>query len=186
MARRQTLLVPVLASVGVAFGGPNASAAGDRVESHIRPLMPGLHRLVDLGVERSPVFQSLIARLSDSDVIVYIDCRALVVDPPPTNGQLSFLGRAGDRRLLMVRLMCPRADQRQLPYLAHELQHAVEVADAPEVVDEDSFLAHLEEHGYRTRLDCDEQHVFETVAAREVERRVRHELAAPPVGGTNP
>lgn len=186
MARSHSPLVVVLGVAGVLFRGSSLDAAGDRNAAHIRPLMPGIHRLVDLGIERSLVFRALLERLDTSDVIVYIDCRALTVDPPPTNGQLSFLGRAGGRRFLSVHLMCPRSDQRQLPYLAHELQHAVEVADAPDVVDEASFLAHLEEHGYRTRLYCDEQHTFETEAAREVERRVRRDMAAMRATGTEP
>jgi hypothetical protein len=65
---------------------------------------------------------------------------------------------------------------RQLALIAHELQHAVEVAAAPHVVDVATLAQEYERIGHATRHRV-EMRSFETLAAIAAARRVLAELA---------
>ena len=56
--------------------------------------------------------------------------------------------------------------------LAHELQHALEVADAPEIRDLSSFQNAFAKHGWKAADG------FETAQAREITKRVAAELGS--------
>ena len=61
----------------------------------------------------------------------------------------------------------------RIELLAHELQHVTEIAHAPSVRDQASFVAMLHDIGWHVRAM-----EFETDAARLVERTVHRELTA--------
>lgn len=92
------------------------------------------------------------------------------------NGRLSFVGTVRDTRFLIVELRCPAAADNQIARLAHELRHAVEIAEAPEVRDEPSMLEHYRKIGWPSVADCHERRAFETVAAKEAGDAVRREM----------
>jgi hypothetical protein len=60
----------------------------------------------------------------------------------------------------------------RLPLLAHELQHAVELANAPDVRDDDGMRVLYRRIGHASGVDQ-----FETAAAMNAERQVRREMA---------
>jgi hypothetical protein len=90
---------------------------------------------------------------------------------PP--GYLSLASRAGGVRYLLVRIsLSPLSPCEAIPWYAHELQHAVEVARAPGVTDAGS-MAQL----YRLIGWEDETGRFESDHARAIGNIVRDELA---------
>jgi hypothetical protein len=146
---------------------------------HVRGTSPAVGRLIAETAEQSPAFQALLDRLEASTVIVYVRTASL-----PTlsiEGRTAFLKRetpAPDLRILVVELSCSRPLLSQSAILAHELRHALEIADAPWVVDPPTLERYYERIGMR--LDSNSWPVrFETMAAREAAAQVRRELASP-------
>jgi hypothetical protein len=61
--------------------------------------------------------------------------------------------------------------------LGHELQHAVEVAEAPSIVDGESLAAYYQKNGVRVGTHKDD---WDSVAARTIGHDVRRELSQAP------
>ena len=118
--------------------------------SHVRTLDKGLRTVIDEGLARSASFRGLIARLDVSDVIVYVEREC----PMSSRlfGRLMLLGTGGDRRYVNVRIACTLAVTQQIAALGHELRHAVEIADAPSVVDNASLAAEYRRVGFASRV----------------------------------
>lgn len=76
-------------------------------------------------------------------------------------------------RMLVVEIAVAMSTGDQLIYLAHELQHAVEIAGAPDVVSPQTLAAFYARIGVRTHRESD---TFETPQAVEVADHVRREL----------
>jgi predicted ATPase len=95
------------------------------------------------------------------------------------------MAAAGGLRYVVIRLQ-PKRRAAEIAMLAHELQHAVEIADTPSIVDEASLAREYARIGYRSRS----AHglAFDTKAAVEIGRRVAEELmtAEPIVGRALP
>jgi hypothetical protein len=91
-------------------------------------------------------------------------------------GKLLFVTAAGGVRYLRVRIACALTGIRQAAILAHELQHAVEVATAPSVVDESSMAEEYRRIGFPSR-GSEDGTAFESRAAIETGERVLRELA---------
>lgn len=82
---------------------------------------------------------------------------------------------AGGVRYVKVQAAWDRPGQRQLATIAHELQHATEIAEAPAIVDDESMA---EEYGRRIGFEKDQHHGrrrFESQAAIEAGQRVWRE-----------
>jgi hypothetical protein len=98
------------------------------------------------------------------------------------SGALSFLGTGGEDRLLRVQLYAHTTSwiltleraRHLVAILAHELQHVLEVATADWVRDQGSFVALFQAIGVRQASN--QNHTYDTDAAREVGRRVRDEV----------
>lgn len=86
------------------------------------------------------------AQEATSDVIVYIQSECGM--SPRIFGRLAFMGAAGGRRYVHVSLSCALTEDEQIAALGHELRHAVEVADAPAVVDTASLGEEYQRIGY--------------------------------------
>jgi hypothetical protein len=117
--------------------------------SHVRTMDKRLRRVIDQGLARSASFRGLIARLDGSDVIVYVEPEC----PMSSRlfGRLTLVGAGGDRRYLNVRISCMLTLTQQIAALGHELRHAVEIADAPSVVDNASLAAEYRRVGFASR-----------------------------------
>jgi hypothetical protein len=117
-----------------------ANAAGpfrNGLRGHIRTTDDRLRQLLDRGLRTSPTFRALVQRLLDSDVVVYLWCDA--TRERVTDGRLTFVSAAGGLRYVVVRLLPLASAERQIAIMAHELRHAVEIADAPDIVDDASL-----------------------------------------------
>jgi hypothetical protein len=136
---------------------------------HIRTADPHVRALIDDAIAASSTARALVTRLSRSDVVVYVACER---DPQVRlYGRMNFVSAAGGLRYVLIRLK-PRAAA--IATLAHELRHAVEIADAPTIVDDVSLAREYERMGYRT--PSPHGRAFETRAAVEAGRLVREEL----------
>lgn len=139
---------------------------------HIRTADPHVRALIDDAIAASPTARALVARLGRSDVVVYVACER---DPlVRMHGRMNFVSAAGGLRYVLIRLK-PRASRAAaIATLAHELRHAVEVADSPTIVDDVSLERAYERMGYRT--PSPHGRAFETQAAVAVSRLVQEEL----------
>lgn len=155
-------------------------SAVSRTEPTVRTAAPDLRRLIERGQAQSSSFRSLIERLDHSDLVVYVRCEFPMTDTSLYNGKLSLLGAQGGRRFLLIELRCPSSEEFQIARLAHELRHAVEIADAPEITDEASMAAYYQKAGWPSIADCRSRRAFETEAARQMGEQVRQELRREP------
>jgi hypothetical protein len=123
-----------------------AQTFSDDPHNHIRTNDQRLQRLLRDGVRSSDTFRRLVQRLRQSDVVVYLDCggsRERTVD-----GRLTFISAVGGFRYVHVRVARLAAADVQIALIGHELRHAVEIADAPSVVDASSLAREYERIGY--------------------------------------
>lgn len=141
---------------------------------HVRTADSKILTLIDAGVSGSATFRRLIATLNESDVIVYIVPN---LTRNTLGGYLTHsLVSQGQHRYLRIAVDTAGTTHRLVSLLAHELQHAVEVAQAPDARDSQS----LERLFSRLAVGfgCGSSGCFETRAARDIEEIVRAELAA--------
>jgi hypothetical protein len=138
---------------------------------HVRSCDVRARTLIEKGVERSATFRHLLDRLDASDVIIYVEPKHKHVE---LSGYLPHrMVVAEPFRYLHVMVDLLGADHRVVSVIAHELQHAVEVAEAPDVRDDRALTrlfarAHINFH---CGEDC-----FETQAAIDVQYDVINEL----------
>jgi hypothetical protein len=126
-------------------------------------------RLLALGLKKSPTFRQLVNRLEQSDVIVYIDVRPDM--PGHLGGALRFLAKSARARFLRVNLNRVYPVTTLVALLGHELQHAVEVADAPDVMSAEDLRVLYRRVGVCTGPDS-----YDSLAARRTGIRVLEEL----------
>ena len=132
-----------------------------------------LRRLIAFGVETSPSLRLLNEQLDASDVIVHVMLEPLSIG---IDGRLTFATVAGGRRYLQVHLDRELTPIRRLSTLGHELQHALEIAAMPAVVDAESLAEAFERIGVRRR-GSPSNLTYETAAAADAGARVWRELA---------
>src|SRR5687767_14467456 len=88
------------------------------------------------GLSHSPTFRWLVRRLTASDLVVYIERR-------PTTGRASgvtqFVSATPQARYVRIILDANAPDNGMVGLLGHELRHALEVADAPWVLDQRTY-----------------------------------------------
>jgi hypothetical protein len=143
-------------------------------ERHVRASEPRILALIETGTSRSETFRRLLETLNASDVIVYIEPKQT---RQALGGYLAHnITTAGAFRYLHVAIEIRGADGRLIPLLAHELQHAVEVAQSPEARDPESLERMFER--LAVKFGCDGTTCTETQAAKDVEHRVDEELKA--------
>jgi hypothetical protein len=144
----------------------------DSSEQHVRATAPKILSLIDAGLSHSATFRRLVATLNESDVIVYIEPKRT---RQALGGYLAHnIVAQGGYRYLHVAVETQGAERRLVSLLAHELQHAVEVAQTPDARDEESLqrmFARL-----AVKFGCAGTSCSETQAAKDVEGIVLEEL----------
>jgi hypothetical protein len=140
--------------------------------AHIRSTDRHLRALIDDALATSATVRALVERITVSDVVVYVACET---DPGVHGfGRLNFISAVGGFRYVLIRLK-PKRGGPAIAALAHELQHAVEIAGAPSVVDEASLGREYARIGYKSHSSSGGL-AFDTAAAVETGRRVTEEL----------
>ncbi len=110
-----------------------AVTAQDSSRRHVRATEPRILALIDAGISRSPMFRGLVAALDESDVIVYIEPK---IARQNLGGYLRHhVVAQGGYRYLRIVIDTQGSESRLIPVLAHELQHALEIARSPNARD---------------------------------------------------
>lgn len=156
------VVLAAIAAVGeVPMSAQDASPA-------LRPESAGVRALMTSGIERSSTFRDLTSRLSGADVVIYVRFSRC---PGNLGGCLLWASAAPGLRRVVIKLdQFGRSPNELTALFAHELQHALEVADAPEIKDLASFQMAFAGRGWKGA------HGFETAQAREITKRVAAEL----------
>ncbi len=130
--------------------------------------------LLTAAASRSSVVLSLLQKLEGTDVVVYVtDSMSGYENESPA--YLQFVACAAGTRYVIVRLDRWRLTPGQLvAALGHELQHALEIAAAPDVQDQAGLVQLYRRIGWEW---CPGR--FETRAAQAVTALVSDELAQP-------
>jgi hypothetical protein len=169
-----TMLLLALPAATLANGDtpPAGAAANPTGGARVRPYDRRSAALVVEGLHRSERLRLLIDQLEQRHVIVYVQMQ------PSLKGRLagSLTWVAGTREFRYVRvslnpeLRGPAA----IATLAHELQHALEVANEPSIIDAKSLSVYYRRNG----INMSARHAgWDTEAARTVGDEVRQELA---------
>jgi hypothetical protein len=170
------LVVFVLSLVATPSIANAADPSWDGLRGRIRTTDDRLRRLLDVGMRGSQTFRTLVHRLLESDVVVYLWCNG--TKSAGIDGQLTFLSSAGGLRYVVVQLARLQPRERQIAIIAHELQHAVEVASAPDVIDGPSLAREYRRIGYVSSFALAGSLTFDTNAAVETGIAVLRELSS--------
>lgn len=130
------------------------------------------------GMRRSPTFRGLVADLQSSDVIVHV---VTTLDlPPGVVGTTRFAAERGGWRYVRIHLATSLARKARTAALAHELQHAREIAHSSARSNQAVFSF----YSSRGRQSSAMQDGWETAAAEAAERAVWAELGMRPAQST--
>ena len=154
---------------------PTDVFAGDKLTP--RPLDPLAAETLAHAIERSAITRTLIEHLESSNVIVHIVTAAQM--EYGIGGTMRFVTSRGGYRYLRITLAAGLPLKHRSAILAHELQHAWEVARSP-ATHVEAIRRLFENEGHRAG------EYYETRAAIEIERNVRMELTAGGVLQTEP
>jgi hypothetical protein len=163
------LAISILASLLVIVQLDAQTAGNHPMSMRVRPMQNDAKRVLATGIAQSPTFRRLVDRLEQSNVIVYIELRPDM--PAFRGGSLRFLAHSATDYFLKIHLNRQFTGKTLIALLGHELQHAVEVADAGGIGSAEDLRALYRRLGEPTGIDQ-----FDTAAARNVGYRVREEL----------
>ena len=154
--------------VRVVRAGHILLTASDR---RIRAIAPDMQALIARGMAKSSTFSRLMVDIDNTDVIAYLEFNNQL--PMGTAGRLVWaVSPPQGPRYLRVQISPEGTSNQQVAVLAHELQHVLEVALAPDVRDVQSFARLYDRIGTgNTTGRC-----YDTDAAQLVGRRVMLEI----------
>ena len=150
-----------------------ATMVAAAAESHVHVLDRRLQTVMARGLAGSETFRSLVAQLDASPIQVYAICDSFM--PNGLAGRFTFVASVDGIRYVRVTIRCSLSSKLQLSFLAHELQHALEVAVNPEIEDADSMESYYAEAGFETHVNG-RHRSFDTEAAIAVQQRVYQEM----------
>jgi hypothetical protein len=155
-----------------------AAAGGRSGDAHtrapwIRPENAAIRALIERGMERSATFRNVSLRLDDADLVVYVRFSPCSGGVPAC---LVLASAGADARRLLIKIdRFGRSPDELTALLAHELQHANEVASDPAITDVASFQRSFATRGWTHAAG------FETEEAARVSKRVTAELRRPQI-----
>lgn len=156
------------------FQAPAPAASPDHY-AQLRAIQKDGEAIIAEGMARSATFRRLADRLEGSDVIVYVDIRPDM--RTGVGGSLRFVGMSTTHRFLRIQLNRAGSHEWLVALLGHELQHAIEVVEAPDVRSAADLGGLYRRIGVPIGPDT-----FDSVAARQAGYTVRHELTMRPTG----
>ena len=137
--------------------------------AHVRPTSPSASTLLTEATAHSSVVNQLVERLTGSDVIVYVE---IVASPEIPLARTKLVSGSAGARFLRISINVRNPVWDRVALLAHELQHAVEIAAATDVRDDEGVRRLYARIGFPGGTDR-----FETIAAKRMEMLARGELA---------
>lgn len=156
---------------GVCLLGTTTAASAEEMP-HLRGLGGFARWVIDSALTYSVTASALAARLEKSDVVVYVSISPVKSGTAYTK----LLNGDGPIRYLLITIDNDLHPDSLVEMLGHELQHAVEIADAPEVRSKAGMIALYQRIGLHKRATDQ----FETLLAQEMGRRTRRDLASRP------
>jgi hypothetical protein len=134
----------------------------------VRPEGAAMRAVIDRGLQRSATFRDVNARLEDAQVVVYVRFSSC---SPGVPACLLWASTNRDVRRLVIKIdRFGRSADELTALLAHELQHANEVASDPEITDLASFQKSFAARGWKHAAG------FETEEAGRILKKVAAEL----------
>jgi hypothetical protein len=158
--------------LGQTFAADAKTTNAPRPLNNVRSSDTYLMQVLDQGLARSATLRELQAHLEHASVIVYLARAPL---PQGLAGRTRIIGTGGIWRFLSVEVDNRAGPVDLLALVGHELQHVIEIADAPEVVDGTTMAAFYRRVGTEWN-DGRQAASFETKEALEAGRRVQMEL----------
>jgi hypothetical protein len=141
----------------------------DAVSFHVRATDPRAQSWLRMGAADSQTFRDLLTALAASDLIVHVQ----PVERLPVAGQTSFVTATATVRYLRIEVIPGGNSNEMVALIGHELQHAVEIAHAPQVRDRKALGQFYHTMGGNSSASTE----YDSVAARATEDRVRREMA---------
>ena len=148
-------------------------SASAETTPRVRVLDAHLKSLFDHGLTQSPTLRTLVDKVEASSILVFVDGDMRM--PERFGAQTKFVTSVNDVRYVRVDINVMLAPRRQIALLAHELQHALEIADRPEIQDVEAMELFYEDAGFQS-FDDGRHRGFETDAALEMQEAVEREL----------
>ena len=169
-----------LALLALLAATPHAKNPTSSQWTHVRGLSPAARSLITEAARESATVRRLMDALETTDVVAYVEVPADTWASAPL-ASLTLVGASARQRVVLIRVdRWAAATSERAPKVAHELQHALEVARDPTVHDALTLRRLYARIGWEAG---DGQ--FETTAARDAEQRVRRERAAAgPIAGS--
>jgi hypothetical protein len=151
---------------------PDGTPASTARSARVRPGDSRSAVLLTRGLERSATIRGLVNQLERRDVIVYIEMQPSL--KKRLAGTLTWITKTKEHRYVRVSINPDLNTEMAISTVGHELQHALEVANAPQIVSEQSLASFYQLHGQSTRSALNG---WDTEAARQAGDDVRRELA---------
>jgi hypothetical protein len=143
-------------------------------DPHIRSTESDLLDDLAKGASVSPTLRRLLDRLESSDVVVYLMFDRTMA--PGTAGRISLITTVPGRRYLRISIDRRNLGCQRLAILGHELQHAVEIADAAAATDQEGMASLYRSIGFRSDTGC--SGCFDSRLAVETGQQVQREALA--------
>ena len=140
----------------------------DGQQPRVRGLDPVAVSALQAARAGSGTVRRMIERLERSDLVVYVRFAPRLEQPRAATAILSVLPHT---RYVLISVTTLAGETDRLVLLGHELQHAVELAEAPRVRDRAGMVELYERIGWR-----DGPSRYETPEAQATGRAVRQEL----------
>lgn len=158
------LFLPILMLAGPDFADdPTPSPA-----SRVRPTTDIAKKMVADAAARSPTVRALIDEIDRSDIFAYVE---LQFDVPGALAHTTLLVANEAGRFIRITIEASLEPRRRLELLAHELQHAVEIAREKDVRSVQAMRRLFTNIGWAMG-----ERSFETAQAIDIERQARREM----------
>ena len=125
------------------------------------------------GLERSATMRALVNQLEQRDVIVYIAMQPALRQR--LAGTMAWVTATRAHRYVRISINPELSTDLAISTIGHELQHALEVANAPQIMSEPTLAAFYRLHGHSSNARING---WDTEAAQVAGVDVRRELAS--------
>ena len=175
--KTRRLLAALLTAAAIAGGVPTrawAATSEDPEDLPVRSSEARIRSLIAIATGQSATFRKLSERVKETAGLVYVE--------PGRCGHgvracLTTVTKAGNRRILFVKIDARKSDVELMASIGHELQHATEVLDSTVSTTTGLYLFYTRA-GFQSSRGA-----FETHAAIEAGYTVAAELRKSGVGG---
>jgi hypothetical protein len=165
------LVIPVTVLAGPDPGPPLQSYQANGAP-RVRPHDKRAAALLVQALQVSATVRHLVDQLEHRQVVVYVQFENRLKGR--LAGSLTWIAGTQHMRYVRVSINPELRGAAAVALLGHELQHALEVANEPSIVDDKSLNAFYREHGISTSTY---RNNWDTEAAQLVTRAIRRDLA---------